>query len=250
MSVTVTSSSCTNAFISSTVCSLSTRKTKNYLVTGPARNGHCSRVPRTTIVRGRAPVSRVACCTCCCCCRCCCGRCGSLRRSVRRTFRCARCSWRAGRENPSSESSHPPSMVHSVGNATRRFVCCLHHSVGLVTAAPVASSVTGDCVLVAAAYVGACCIDAICRSSLHMRSRMLELSSSLGVHFGRLQNAQVCTRCQIKRLRPLSPAKCLRTQSCTLSWQVDDCPFSLNGWRSSAISRLWHRESRPHCRTA
>ena len=130
--------------MSSAVCSLSTRKMKNSLVTSPARSGHCSRVPLTTFVRGRAPVSRVACCTCCCCGRCCCGRCASLRRSVCRSFRFTRRCCRAGRENPSSESSpssHTP-MVDGGGNATRRFLCCLCHSVRLVTAASVASSVT------------------------------------------------------------------------------------------------------------
>ena len=122
MPVTVTSCSCMNAFMSSTVCTLSTRNTKNSLVTGPARNGHCYRVLRTTFVRGRAPVSRVACCMCCCCC-CCCGRCGSLRRSARRTFRCARRSWRAGRENPSSESSHPPTLIIHLKRSKPYYSC-------------------------------------------------------------------------------------------------------------------------------
>ena len=209
--------------MSSAVCSLSTRKIKNYLVTSPARSGHCSRVPRTTFVRGRAPVSCVACCTCCCCGRCCCGRCASLRGSVRRSFRCTRRCCRAGRENPSSESSpssHPPLMLDGGGNATRRCLCCLWHSVGLVAAASVASSVTSDCVRVAAANVCACCIDAICRSSLHTRSRMLELSSSPGVNCGRFRMSCATKRTGLHLLPKLASiaAKYLRTQSCTLSW--------------------------------
>ena len=215
--------------MSSAVCSLSTRKMKNYLVTSPARSGHCSRVPRTTFVRGRAPVSRVACCTCCYCGRCCCGRCASLRRSVCRSFRFTRRCCRAGRENPSSESSpssHAPPMVNGGGNVTRRFLCCLCHSVRLVTAASVASSVTSDCVRVADANVGACCIDAICRSSLHTRSKMLELSSSPGVNFGRFRMSCATKRTglhPLPNLASMSPiARIISSHS--VMYSRGDCP--------------------------
>ena len=149
-------------------------------------------------------------------------------------------------------------MVDGGGNATRRSLCCLCHSVRLVAAASVVSSVTSDCVHVAAANVGACCIDAISRSSLHTRSKMLELSSSPGVNFGgfRMSCATKRTGHPLPNLASMSPiARIISSHSVRYAFLVGPSRrLSICGnWLDMFChikTLLWHHGWRQQCITA